>query len=146
MQKCLKTTILWYSETVQECQALGTFGIFVWILFLVCYNPRNTKDYAQLHWAISCLKPVGFLYSVFLLNCKTLSNFCGLKNKIFGFWGGLFQMCLLPVFSVLYQFLFHFSWSIKSNWVKKFFCSWRGYVYWERWADEFHFALIQCVV
>lgn len=85
------------------------------------------------------------LYSVFVLNCKTLSNFCCFKSKKFGFEGISFQMCLLPVFSVLYQFLFHSSRSTNSNQAKKLFC-YGGYIYWERWADEFHFALIQYVV
>lgn len=83
-----KTTILWCSsETIQWCKALGTFGIFV-----SGFNFWSVIILETLRVVCSCLSNFLFnkswgSYSVYVLNCKTLSNFCCFKNKNFGFEG-----------------------------------------------------------
>lgn len=95
MQKCLQRPPLWCSsETIQQCQALGTFGIFV-----SGFNFWSVTILETLRFMYSCFlfnKSWG-LYSVFLFNFKTLSNLCCFKSKNFGF-EGFFSRCVCSQF------------------------------------------------
>lgn len=119
---------------------------FCWILSFFCLSPRHWWVLRAVALSSFLLRKHCVLYPPFQLHTKPKAVFLTLRTKGL-FFEGTSSRCVCSQFSpsCSNSFVIH-SWSTSSNQVEKSFHIHGGNICWERWADEFHFALIQCVV